>query len=87
MPGILLGTGKVEMKKREKKSLFCEVYILEERQTINIKNHANYKMIEYYILHKKEKSGKLLDARLENNFLDYTPKAKATKANNQMGLH
>ena len=70
MPGILLGTGKVEMKKREKKSLFCEVYILEERQTINIKNHANYKMIEYYILHKKEKSGKLLDARLENNFLD-----------------
>ena len=70
MPGILLGTGKVEIRKREKKSLLCGVYILEERQTRNIKNHATYKMLEYYILHKKEKSGKLLDTRLENNFLD-----------------
>lgn len=70
------------MRKREKKSLLCGVYILEERQTRNIKNHATYKMLKYYILHKKEKSGKLLDTRLENNFLDLTPKAKATKAKN-----
>ena len=35
---------------------------------------------EYYILHKKEKSSKLLDTSLDDDFLDLTPKAKGTKA-------
>ena len=81
MPGILLGTGKTAMGKHDKRNLcFCGAYILEERQTMNIKLMQLLKYVrKHYILHKKEKSGKLFDI-ISNDFLDLTPKAKETKA-------